>query len=211
MKGGRKTSIREIGILVKSQQMWETYIGQFAINAVLWFFLTWFPSYLIKAKGFSTLQMGVYASIPFIAAFVGVLVSGYFSDWLVRRGVSLSKARKASIIIGLLLASSIVLANYTQSATLVVVITSIAFFAQGFSHISWSLDAETAPVGLLGLSGGVFNFAGNIASFTIPTVFGIVLDVTGSFNGGLLFIAVIGALSYMFLVGKVHRLELPKA
>ncbi|MGH3435831.1 MAG: hypothetical protein ACRDRN_05125 [Sciscionella sp.] len=64
---------------------------------------------------------------------------------------------------------------------------SVAFFAQGVSHISWSLVAETAPIGLLGVSGGVFNTAGNVASFVIPTVFGIILEITHSFSGSLVF------------------------
>lgn len=206
----KKIRIRQVKVLFKSRQMWGIYIGQFAINAVLWFFLTWFPSYLVNAKGFTIIQMGVFASVPFIAAFVGVLVSGYFSDWLIRKGVSLSKARKTPIIVGLLLACSIIIANYTQSQTLVIVIMSVAFFAQGVSHISWTLVAETSPKEFVGVSGGVFNFAGNVASFVIPSVFGFILNATGSFNGGLIFIsvvAVIGASSYMFLVGKVHRLE----
>lgn len=126
---------------------------------MLWFFLTWFPSYLVPAKGFTLIQVGIFASIPFIAGSIGVLVGGSFSDWLLRHGVSLSKARKTPIIMGLALASTIVFANYTNSPALVIGIMSAAFFAQGFSHISWALLAEVAPLKLIGLAGGAFNLA----------------------------------------------------
>jgi ACS family D-galactonate transporter-like MFS transporter len=49
-------------------------------------FLTWFPTYLVKYRGMDFIKSGLLASLPFLAAFVGVLCSGFFSDWLIRRG-----------------------------------------------------------------------------------------------------------------------------
>lgn len=70
------------------------YIGQFCVTSITWFFLTWFPTYLYQAKGMSILKVGFVASIPAIAGFIGGLLGGVFSDWLLKRGYSLTTARK---------------------------------------------------------------------------------------------------------------------
>ncbi|OXI97728.1 hypothetical protein CFB48_19875 [Burkholderia sp. AU33647] len=33
------------------RKLWGIYLGQFALNSTLWFFLTWFPTYLVKYRG----------------------------------------------------------------------------------------------------------------------------------------------------------------
>jgi MFS transporter, ACS family, D-galactonate transporter len=206
-----KITWNEAAELFKHRQLWGIYVGQFAIASTLWFFLTWFPSYLVTARHLSIIKAGLYAVIPYIAAFIGVLIGGALSDWLHRRGFSVGTARKIPIIAGLLLASTIVLANYSSSINLVIAIMSIAFLGQGMSAISWTLVSDIAPKELLGLAGGVFNFAGNLGSIATPLAIGFILAATNSFNGGLVFISVvtlIGALSYIFVVGRVYRIEL---
>jgi len=186
-------------------------VGQFANASTLFFFLTWFPSYLVSAKHFTLLSAGLLASIPYLTAMVGVFFAGSWSDWMLRRGMSINIARKAPIITGLALASVIILANYTDSPGLIITIMSVAFFAQGMSAISWSLVADIAPIGKLGITGGLFNFVGNLGGVVSPLVVGFVVQLTGSFVGGIGYIAVvavIGALAYIFLVDKVERLSI---
>ena len=64
------------------RKLWGIYIGQFAVNTTLWFFLTWFPTYLVKYRGLDFLKSGFLASAPFLAAFAGLLTSGLLSDYL---------------------------------------------------------------------------------------------------------------------------------
>jgi MFS transporter, ACS family, D-galactonate transporter len=197
--------------LFKYRQFLGIYIGQFSIASTLYFFLTWFPTYLVQEKGITLLKAGFFGSIPYIAAGIGVLLGGFWSDKMVQRGVSVGIARKTPIIIGLLGACTIVLANYTTSASLVIIIMSISFFAQGMSAITWSLVSDIAPKELVGLAGGVFNFASNLAAIITPIVIGFIVSVTNSFNGALVFVSVvalIGALSYIFVVGEIKRIEL---
>lgn len=197
--------------LIKHRQLIGIYIGQIGITATLWFFLTWFPTYLINQKHMDILHVGIFAAIPYIAAFIGVLFGGAWSDWMVRRGFSVSISRKLPIIVGLLLSGCMVLANYTSSVPLVVTIFSIAFFAQGIAAISWTMVSEVAPRELVGLAGGVFNFAGNISSVLIPIVIGFIVGATHSFTGALFFVSAValaGALSYIFVVGEVKRVEI---
>jgi ACS family D-galactonate transporter-like MFS transporter len=200
-----------IGELLKHRQLTGICLGQFAGNSTLVFFLTWFPTYLATERHMGWLKIGFFAILPFIAASVGVMFGGWLSDSLLRRGKSANVARKLPIITGLLLASTIVLANYVKSDTVVIAIMSVAFFAQGMAALGWTLVSDIAPEGLLGLTGGIFNFAANLAGIVTPLVIGFIVAATGSFVGALVFIgvvALIGALSYIFVVGDIKRISL---
>ena len=105
------------GKLLRLRQMWGICIGQFAGNSTLVFFLTWFPTYLATERHMGWLKIGFFAVLPFIAASVGVLFGGWLSDCMLRRGRSPNVARKLPIIAGLLLASTIIAANFVDSTT----------------------------------------------------------------------------------------------
>ncbi|CAE6711930.1 putative glucarate transporter [Paraburkholderia aspalathi] len=202
---------RTIGRLLKHRQLAGICLGQFAGNSTLVFFLTWFPTYLATERHMAWLKIGFFAIMPFIAASIGVMFGGIFSDWLLRRGKSPNVARKLPIIAGLLLASTIILANYVESNVVVIAILSVAFFAQGMAALGWTLVSDIAPDGLLGVTGGIFNFAANLAGIVTPLVVGFIVAATGSFVGALVFIgaiALIGALSYIFIVGDIKRIVL---
>jgi ACS family D-galactonate transporter-like MFS transporter len=191
------------------RKLWGIYVGQFAVNSTLWFFLTWFPTYLVKYRGLNLLTTGLVASIPFLAAFCGLLLSGFLSDFLIKKGVSVGIARKSPVIIGLLLSVSIVGANYVSSTALIIFFMTVAFFGNGFASITWVFVSTLAPKHLIGLTGGVFNFLGGLASVVVPIAIGF-LSKGGNFKPALVFISVlafIGACSYIFLVGKVERIR----
>ncbi|WPX37465.1 MFS transporter [Pseudomonas sp. CCC3.1] len=200
----------DLGIVLSKRKLWGIYLGQFCLNSTLWFFLTWFPTYLVKYRGMDFIKSGLLASLPFLAAFVGVLCSGFFSDWLIRRGYSVGFARKLPIIGGLLISTSIIGANFVESTPLVIAFLALAFFGNGLASITWSLVSTLAPARLLGLTGGVFNFIGNLSAIATPIVIGF-LASGDSFAPAITYISVLallGALSYILLVGKVERIEL---
>ena len=87
-------------------------IGQFGGNSTQVFFVTWFPTYLVTARGMTFIQAGLMTSLPYIGASAGVLVGGLLSDMILKRTGSANLARKLPIVGGMLLASTIVAANY---------------------------------------------------------------------------------------------------
>ncbi|MCN7292073.1 MFS transporter, partial [Escherichia coli] len=89
----------------------------------------------------------------FLAAFVGVLLSGWVADLLVRKGFSLGFARKTPIICGLLISTCIMGANYTNDPMMIMCLMALAFFGNGFASITWSLVSSLAPMRLIGLTG----------------------------------------------------------
>lgn len=158
----------DLGLVMSQRKLWGVYLGQFCLTSTLWFFLTWFPTYLVKYRGMDFIKSGFLASVPFLAAFVGVLCSGVLSDFLIRRGATVGLARKLPIILGLLISTSMIGANFTDSTPWVIFFLAVAFFGNGLASITWSLVSALAPVRLLGLTGGVFNFVGNLSSICTP-------------------------------------------
>jgi ACS family glucarate transporter-like MFS transporter len=209
----RKTTIKwsHVRALITNRMMIGVCIGQFCLNTITWFFLTWFPTYLVHTKGLTILKVGMIASIPALAGFAGGLLGGWVSDWMLKRGTSLTAARKTPIILGLILSGSIMLANYVSAQWAIIAIMSLAFFSKGFGAIGWVVISDASPKEMVGLCGGIFNFAGNLASIVTPIVIGYILETTGSFNGALIFVGsmgLLGAMSYLFIVGEIKRLEL---
>jgi ACS family D-galactonate transporter-like MFS transporter len=196
--------LREV---VSHRKLWGIYLGQFAVNGALWFFLTWFPKYLVDYRGLDFIKSGYWASVPYLAAFLGVLSSGFLSDYLIRKGVSPAKARKRPIILGLLLSVFIIGANYVVSPGWIIFFMSLSFFGVGFASITWVFVSTLAPKHLIDVTGGVFNFIGQLSGIIVPVVIGL-LASGGNFAPALVFVGVLGLLgacSYLFLVGKVER------
>ncbi|EBF8125849.1 MFS transporter [Salmonella enterica subsp. enterica] len=212
VKGERKRAgWQEIGQLFKSRMLIGIFIGQYCISAITWFFMTWFPIYLVKERGMSILQAGFMASVPAICGLVGGIMSGFFSDWLLRKTNNLSLARKVPITIGLTMSASMILCNYVGSEALVMFLMSAAFFGKGFGSLGWAVVADTAPKEIIGTTGGLFNSLGNIAGIVTPVVIGYILQETGSFANALVFVGthgIIAVCSYWFIVGKIERLKI---
>ena len=209
-----RLTLSQIKSVCINRMMIGVYIGQFCVTSITWFFLTWFPTYLYQAKGMSILKVGFVASIPAIAGFLGGLLGGVVSDALLKRGYSLTVARKMPVICGMLLSCVIVIANYTSSEVVVIAAMSMAFFAKGFGNLGWCVLSDTSPKEMLGIAGGVFNMCGNLASIVTPLVIGVILSATGSFDYAILYVGsmgVIGLISYLFIVGPLDRITLKTA
>ena len=190
------------------RKLWGLYIGQFCLGATTIFFLTWFPTYLVEFRGLDFLKSGFLASIPFLAAFVGVLLSGFTSDFLIKKKYSVEIARKAPIIIGMLLSTCIIGANYTDSTFFIILFLAVAFFGNGLASIAWVFISLMAPKEMIGLTGGAFNFIGGLAGVVVPVAIGYLVE-DGDFSPALFFIggiALLGFISYTFIVGKVERI-----
>jgi len=203
---------RHIRLLLGQRQIVGASIGQFGGNSTQVFFVTWFPTYLVTARGMTFIQAGLLTSLPYIGASIGVLAGGFFSDLVLKRTGSANLARKTPIVGGMLLASTIVLANYVPTGhnAAVILIMSIAFFGQGMTNLGWTVISDIAPKKLIGLTSGIFNFSANLAGIITPLVIGVAFQWSGSFVGPLAYIAVvalIGAFAYSVILGDIHRLE----
>nr|WP_315416809.1 MFS transporter [uncultured Pseudomonas sp.] len=197
-----------ISKIFRSRMLVGIFIAQYCINAITWFYVSWFPSYLVKGLGYSLLQAGFVAALPAICGLIGGISSGFVSDKLLKKTGNLSLARKVPITIGLLVSSLMIGCNYVHSEFLVIALMSAAFFGKGFGSLGFTVIADTAPKQVIGLTGGIFNGIGNAAGIITPLVIGYILAATNSFEGALLFVGlhgIVAVFSYWVIVGKLQR------
>ncbi|WP_299093438.1 MFS transporter [uncultured Metabacillus sp.] len=207
-KGANWSNVKK---LLSNRMLLGIYLGQYCITTLTYFFLTWFPVYLVQERGMTILEVGFIASLPAICGFLGGILGGLFSDFLLRKGFSLTVARKTPIVIGMVMSMSLVAANYVETQWVVIFVMALAFFGKGFGALGWAVVSDTSPKEMSGVSGGLFNTFGNIAGITTPIIIGYIIGVTGSFNGALIFVganALVAIFSYLFLVGEIKRVEL---
>lgn len=200
--------------VLTSRMLLGVYIGQYCINVLTYFFVTWFPIYLVKARGLSILQAGFTAALPALCGFAGGLLGGMISDHLLKKTGNLDIARKTPLLLGMILATCIVICNYVEQEWLVIVIMAAAFFGKGVASLGWAVVSDTSPKEMAGVTGGVFNTFGNTAGIVTPIVIGYIVQATGSFDGALIFVGahcLIAVLAYFLIVGKIQRLQLKAA
>jgi len=217
MKGNKNTNDapkwKFLSQLLKNRMFIGVYIAQYCINAITFFFITWFPVYLVQARGMTILKAGIIAVLPAMFGFVGGNLGGIFSDYLLKKGASLSVARKVPIVVGMLLSMSMIFCNYTDVEWMVVALMALSYFGKGVGALGWAVNADTAPKEITGLSGSLFNTFGNLSSIITPIAIGYIIKVTGSFNWALVFVSVhafLAIVSYVLIVGKIQRFVLKK-
>lgn len=189
----------------------RTYLGlvlcKFCQDYLFYLFVTWLPSYLVKSRGFSVIQMGWYASLPWIAGFVAQPLAGWISDRLIQRGVSVTVSRKTIVISMQLLAASVVLAGYAQDAMTAVWLLTLSVACESAStSVLWATCTDVAPPKAAGSLAGIMNTSGALAGILAPIITGFLVKTTGSFQQALLIgscMVVLAAASMGFVVGEL--------
>jgi MFS transporter, ACS family, D-galactonate transporter len=191
-----------------SRKMWGLLLGHMGETCANWFFLTWFPTYLVRYRHIAFIKVGFMATLPFLAAWMGVLLSGFLSDRMLRAGFSLSTARKVPIVTGMLLATTLIGANYVSSPALIISFMTLAFFGSGLAAISWSVVSSIAPAHLVGLASGTFNFVGTSMGIVVPLVIGLLVR-GDDFSPALIFVggmALLSVVSWTLIIGRIERI-----
>jgi ACS family D-galactonate transporter-like MFS transporter len=198
--------------LFRYRSMWGLMIGMFCLNFAIYFFITWFPSYMLQARGFSLTSFGILGMVPALMAIVGNWLGGWTSDRLLKMGWSATTARKTCLVGGMIVASSIAVSAFMENVYVCLAFFSLAYASLSFTGANvWTVVSEMAPTpGHVASMSGIQNFAGNLAGIMITTFTGVMLALTkGSFLVPLAVagaLCVVGALSYLFVVGKVEPL-----
>jgi D-galactonate transporter len=201
-----------LGQLLTNRMLWGIYLAQYCITALTYFYSTWFAIYLIEARHMSLAKAGFAAAGPAIAGFVGGVLGGVVSDYMLKRGVPLSKARKTVIMVGLVISCAILLCNYTDSQAMIMLFMSIAFFGKGVAALGWAVMSDAAPREATGLAGSVFNLFGNAAGIFTPIVIGYILKATNQdWTLALVFLfahSIVAMVGYGVIAGEIKRVVL---
>ena len=181
-------------------------LASFGQGYVAYYLNLWLPTYLVRQQGFKILNAGIFATLPLVAAVVTlILVGGFLSDYLVRKGASPIGLRRKLFSVGMTSAAIMLVATaYAPDPYSAIAALSLAGAALGFSTPSlWVALVEATPKELTGTMGGVQNFGGNVAGIVVAVLTGYILDVTKSFFLALLAgsgAALLGAVAAALLV-----------
>jgi ACS family glucarate transporter-like MFS transporter len=198
--------------LLRHRNVLGVVMCKFFQDYSFYLFVTWLPAYLVMERGFTLVKSGWYSALPWIAAFMFQPIAGKLSDWLIKRGLTVTQSRKGCIVILQILAASIVFAGYADSAVLAVwILAACLAFESGASVVLWAVCAEVAPSKASASVGGIMNTAGALGGILAPIITGLLLKWTGSFQHALLVAScmfVFASLSMWFVVGKVETISL---
>ncbi len=141
------------------------------------------PIMLKRLSSLPDVQVGMLGALPYLGAFVTVVIMGWSSDR--------SQERRWHCAIPQFMAAAALLALSTQPrsvAATVALLTVVSATSLCFVPLFWSLSTE-----LLGPSGaaavGLINTIGSVAGFAGPAAFGYLSTRTGSYSTGLALIA----------------------
>jgi len=190
-------------------------LGQMGTAYTYFFFMSWFPSYLMFERNMTLLRTGIFTGSPFLLETVGVVGGGWLGDHLIRRGVSRTASRKGMIATGLTMATILVVsaAFITQTWLAVTLLTLCMGFLRMTTASANSVPIDLAPPGAVASLASIQNFAGNISGLLAPIATGFIVGTTGSFFFALLVaggMALMGACSYLFIVGPLETLPTGK-
>ncbi|MDC7677218.1 MFS transporter [Asticcacaulis machinosus] len=204
-------SFARLKVLLTNRMLLGIYLAQYCINVLTYFFVTWFPIYLVKERGLNIMQAGFAAAAPALCGFIGGLVGGFLSDYLLKKSGNVSASRKTPIFIGMTLALSIIACAYVDQEWLIITLMAVAFFGKGVASLGWAVVSDVAPREYIGLAGGVFNMFGNTAGIVTPIVIGYIVAATGSFDGALIYVGlhcIVTMLAFGLITGKIERLKM---
>jgi MFS family permease len=198
------TSIKYAEIL-RERAFWGTALGHFASNFPFYFVLTWLPSYLVKAGGFTIVQMAVISAIVYGVYALSTLLAGILSDRLIVAGYSPGRTRRIVLLTGaagcaMTIASSALVEP--RAAVWLLVLTGICLGPT--SAMTAVVSATLAGPRAAGRWYGAQNLAGQVAGVIAPLVTGIIVDATGAFTAAFLFAAAMEVLA-MLAWGVVIR------
>jgi ACS family hexuronate transporter-like MFS transporter len=190
-----------------------TAVSLFCYNYILFFFLTWFPVYLVDAQDVSLRNMSIVTAIPWIVGAAGYLGGGFLIDYIFKRTGKQFFSRKVVLVTCLITSAVCVgLTSTASTATSAVVLMTIAVgFLMLAAPAYWTLIQDAAPKQYVGSAGGLMHGLANISGIVAPTVTGFI--VAASNYGGAFILAgafgVLGAVIVWIFVRaqKTHRID----
>jgi MFS family permease len=205
-----------LGYLLRTRKVWALVIGFGAYGYSFNLFLTWLPDYLVHTMHRSILTSAGFAAIPWGCASVAdLLVGGWLIDFLVGRGRSETRVRKAVLVIGMCVGLAVLGATVTARPGVALVWISIALAGlSAAAPVAWSLPSLIAPKGGVGAVGGLMNFSNNMMGVVAPIVTGFIVARTHSFVGAFLVAGLVllaGVASFVLLLGRIEPLPEPAA
>lgn len=195
-----KLSIRDV---IKYRQAWGYAGAKFLTDPVWWFYLFWLPIYFTDVRHFNPSQRGVALTIVYSISAVGAVMGGVIAGFLMKRGWTVGKARKTTMLFCALVMPMCSLGVVVTNAQLAVLLFGLATAAhQAWMTNLFTTPADVFPAQAVGSTNGfgvcVGGLGGALFSGIIP---GTVIPLLG-------YVPVLMTMSCFYLVAwfVMHRL-----
>jgi MFS transporter, ACS family, hexuronate transporter len=166
--------------LFKTRFLASLTIAKIFIDPVWYFYIFWIPKYLSSVHHFDLVMIGKTAWIPFLSADIGNLAGGGFSQWLIKKGWTVSRARKSSLTISALLMTSAIPAVFAQDPFVTIALISVSTFGYtGFNANALSLPADVFPKNMVGSIQGLASMGAGFGGMLFGWLSGRIIDQFG--------------------------------
>lgn len=180
--GGRLHQAPPWGKLLRLRQLWLLVLAYGFYAWGSWFFYNWFPTWMVSSAHFTTREMGVYASVPFILGMASNFAGGYLCDRLGMR-FGFRWAYRAITFTALAITSVLLLGmSFATSHLAVVILASSSFAVMDLMlPAAWAMCMSIGgPYG--GIASGVMNTSGQAGGLFCTLAFGYIVSATGNYN-----------------------------
>ena len=193
--------------VLNKRQTWAFSIAKIT-DAVWWFYLFWGAKFLADSFGVNIKNIALPFFIIYILADVGSVWGGYLSGAFIRKGWTVNKARKRTLLICALIILPVSFVAFTESKWVAVFLIGLAAAGhQAWSANVFTLVSDVFPKKAIASVVGIGGMVGMIAGILADLVLGSVLDSAG--NSGYFWAFLIAGSSYIIVLGIVHAL-MPK-
>lgn len=194
-----------LGYYLRQPIILVTAFAFFCYNYILFFFLSWFPSYLVQAHGLNIKEMSLTTVIPWIVGFVGLALGGYISDKIFNITGRLLLSRKIILVFSLSAAAiCVALAGIVTSVVPAVVLMSVSiFFLYTTGAIYWAIIQDVVHKSRVGGTSGFIHLVGSVSGIVGPVVTGFIVQNTGHFDSAFILaggVAALGAILVFFVI-----------
>jgi MFS transporter, ACS family, hexuronate transporter len=145
--------------LIGRRELWQLLIARGITDPVWYFYLFWFPKYLLGERHLSVTQMSHYGWVIYCAAGLGTIFGGFASGRLIRDGCEPGLAYRRTMMLSAVAVLVSPLAVATQSIAVTIVVGSIVAMA----HMSWLTNLTSTLLEVFSL-GEVGRAAGLVAA-----------------------------------------------
>ena len=161
------------GRILASRNLWFLSAMYFCYGWVLWMYLFWLPTYLVEARHFTQLKMGLAASTPLLAATLTNMLGGWVSDKLAHRLSDLRRGRLLVSMLGFAVAGiSLIPGVLADDATTGLLCLTLALAGLELTvAVSWAICLDIGG-DFTGSVSSVMNTLGNVGGAISAVVIG---------------------------------------
>jgi ACS family hexuronate transporter-like MFS transporter len=196
--------------IIKTPAVLFMAVSLFCYNYILFFFLTWFPTFLVDAKGISLKEMSIVTALPWLVGAMGYMSGGFIIDAVYRRTGRQMFSRKVVLVSCLLVAAlCLTVIGRTGTAFSAVALMTVAIgFLMLAAPAYWALIQDSVPPEQVGTAGGFMHGMANLSGIVGPTLTGFLVQSTHSYVTAFVLagtLGIVGALVVAFFVRKVGQ------